>query len=163
MLTRLALSIVEVKIAGVGRHLAVLYATDLNAVLNWAKCGYAMEELYCLAIVFPKMSILVAYLRIFTERPIRIACYCTGAVVVLTATAGVITSLAGCRPFSARWDPVLVNTNCISYPKYWQGMSAPNIATDVVMLILPLPRVWRLKLPITQKLALMGVFMLGSL
>lgn len=42
-------------------------------------------------------------------------------------------------------------------------MSVPNIVTDLIMLLLPMPVIWRLKLPTKQKIALTGVFLLGSL
>lgn len=42
-------------------------------------------------------------------------------------------------------------------------MSAPNIATDLIVLSLPMPLVWRLKIPKKQKIALACVFLLGSL
>jgi hypothetical protein len=38
-----------------------------------------------------------------------------------------------------------------------------NIAVDLVIMVLPLPTVWSLQLPKRQKLALSGVFMLGTL
>ncbi|KAF3768156.1 hypothetical protein M406DRAFT_231609, partial [Cryphonectria parasitica EP155] len=158
-----AIGIVEIKIAGVGRHLDVLLATDPEAVVNWAKCGYAIEELYCLAVAFPKLSILATYLRIFTERSYRIISYLVGAVIVCAAVAGVITSLASCRPFSARWNLQLYSTNCIDAPRYWQGMSVPNILTDLIMLVLPMPVVWKLQMARKQKLALTVILLLGSI
>ena len=43
--------------------------------------------------------------------------------------------------------------------KYW---SVPNIVTDVVMLILPMPVIWRLKISRAQKAGLTVTFLLGS-
>lgn len=111
----------------------------------------------------PKLSILATYLRIFTRKPHRITCYVLGGIIICAAFAGVVTSLASCRPFSARWNLELFVSNCIDAPRYWQGMSVPNITTDLVMLVLPLPVVWRLQIPKRQKLALTGIFILGSL
>lgn len=160
---RLGLTAVEIQIAGVGRHLDVLLATDPGAVVNWAKCGYAIEQLYCVAVAFPKLSILATYLRIFTERPYRMTCYVLGLVIICAAFAGVLTSLLSCRPFSARWNLQLFVSHCIDAPRYWQGMSVPNIITDLAMLVLPMPVVWRLKMPKRQKMALTGIFLVGSL
>jgi len=145
------------------RHLDVLLVTNPQAVVNWAKCGYAIEQLYCAAVAFPKLSILASYLRIFTTRPYRIITYTVAGIVMATAIAGIITSLASCHPFSSRWDLKLFISNCIDAVRYWKGMSVPNIATDVVMLILPMPVVWRLQVSKNQKLALSGIFLMGSL
>lgn len=140
-----------------------LLVTDPEAPVNWAKCAYAQEPIYCVAVACPKLSILASYLRIFVKRPHRVASYLIGAVIAAAATAGVIASLAACRPFSARWDPARVESSCINFIHYWQGTSVVNIATDLAMLILPIPVVWQLQMPKSQKAALMAVFMLGSL
>lgn len=155
-------ALVEIKIAGVGRHLDVLLVTDPQAVVNWAKCGYAIEQLYATSVALPKLSILAMYLRIFVDRPHRIACFLLGTVITATAVAGVVTSLASCRPFEARWNLHLYTSNCIDAVRYWQGMSVPNIATDLVMLVLPMPVIWRLNLAKRQKASLTAVFLLGS-
>ncbi|KAI1460206.1 hypothetical protein F4805DRAFT_418594 [Annulohypoxylon moriforme] len=157
-----AITIIEVHIAGVGRHLAVLYATNPGAVVNWAKCGYAIECLYGVGVAFPKLSILASYLRIFTTKPYRITTYILIFLVSAIGLSVVVTSLSSCHPFSARWDTNLYVTNCINAPRFWQASNIPNVITDVMMLILPLPVVWGLHIDLKQKLALTGIFVLGS-
>ena len=132
-------------------------------MLIWSKCGYAIEQIYCAAVAFPKLSILASYLRIFVSKPYRIATYVVAGIVSATAIAGIITSFASCRPFSARWDPDLFLTNCFNAARYWQGISVPNVATDLVMLVLPLPVVWDLNVSKSQKLGLSLVFLMGSM
>ncbi|KAI3331709.1 hypothetical protein HD806DRAFT_478092 [Xylariaceae sp. AK1471] len=156
------ITIVELKIAGVGRHLDVLYVTKPQAVVNWAKSGYAIETLYGAGVAFPKLSVLFIYLRIFTGRIYRAITYALIGIISATGAAVIITSLASCRPFSARWDPALFPTHCIDAPRFWQGASIPNVVTDVVMLVLPIPVVWHLHIDKKQKLALTGIFLLGS-
>ncbi|CAH0054997.1 unnamed protein product [Clonostachys solani] len=157
------IAILEVRIGGVGRHLAVILATDPVAIQNWAKLAYSMETTYCAAIAFPKLSILASYLRIFTTKPFRIAAYCVAAFVSATAIAGIITSLTICSTFAGRWDTKVFPGNCRNILAYWKGMSVPNIVSDVVMLVLPMPVIWRLHIERRQKVALMFVFLLGSL
>ena len=52
---------------------------------------------------------------------------------------------------------------CLNVQTFFQGQAIPNIITDLVLLILPLPLIWTLKLPIEQKTALSGVFLPGGL
>lgn len=146
-----------------GKHLAVLYVTDPQAVVNWAKCGIAIECISSCAVAFPKLSILASFLRIFTKKAYRVPTYILMVIVSLTAIAGVITSLASCRPFSARWDPDLFITSCIDAPRFWFGLCVPNVATDIVMLILPMPIVWKLNISTKQKVILSGVFLTGGM
>jgi len=157
------IAIVEVKVAGVGQHMDVLEVYDPAAVTAWAKCGYAVEELYCIAVVFPKLSILWSYLRIFTMKAQRITVYVLAGIICATAFAGVVTSLASCHPFSARWNPELTTTNCINYLNFWRWISFPNIVTDLVMLWLPLPVIWHLHVSKNQKYGLVAVFLMGSI
>lgn len=157
------LAIVEVKVAGVGRHMDVLLALDPSAVIRWAKCGYAVEQLYCTAVVFPKLAILGLYLRIFTTKPYRMTCYVIAGIVVANGIAGVITSLASCHPFAARWDLTRTDANCIDTLQYWRWINLANIVTDIMMLGLPLPVVWSLHVSRTQKFGLTLVFLTGSI
>ncbi|TRX91834.1 hypothetical protein FHL15_007387 [Xylaria flabelliformis] len=156
------IAIVEVHVAGIGRHLTVLAAYEPQAIVNWYKCAYAIEQLYGAGVAFPKLSIIASYLRVLTDRRSRWIAKIIGVIVALTGTAVVITSLASCKPFSARWDPVLSPTACINPVTYWQASSIPNVFTDIVMLILPLPMVWNLQIDRGQKIALTLVFALGS-
>ena len=66
-------------------------------------------------------------------------------------------------PVSAVWDPTVPNPRCIDLDKGLIVCSSINIATDVIMLTLPLPKLWALKISTEKKIQLMGIFLLGSL
>lgn len=46
---------------------------------------------------------------------------------------------------------------------FFLGNAVPNILTDVALMALPLPYIWRLNRPMAQKVALGGIFVLGGL
>ena len=73
-----------------------------------------------------------------------------------------VVSLA-CRPFEYNWNKSIPGGQCINQSLYYIIGSAFNVATDVAILFLPLPVIWRLQLKLSQKLQLSGVFLLGSL
>lgn len=139
----------------------------LEGVSVGSKLLVAMEQLYYPAIAFSKLSILASYLRIFASKSYRIITYVVIGIVSATAVSGVVASFTVCRPFSSRWEMYLPeyfgNYQCFHTARYYQGISVPNIATDVVMLVLPLPVVWGLNVSRNQKLALSFVFLLGSM
>lgn len=160
---RFYLDIVGVRLCGVGRHLDVLIELEPHLIGRWSKWGYAIEQVYCVSVAFPKLSILASYLRIFTKRPYRMATYVIGAIIIVNAIIGVIMSLAACRPFSARWkDDGPGLTKCINIVLYWRWIGFPNIVTDVAMLLLPLPVIWTLQMSMNQKYGLTLVFLTGS-
>ena len=138
--------------------------SDPAALVRWGKCGYAIEQLYCTAVVFPKLSILASYLRIFLARPYRITAYVLGCIIAANGIAGVVTSLASCHPFSARYqNPEYAELHCIDTVAYWRWISLPNILTDIIMLFLPLPILWSLRMSKKDKFALIFIFMTGSM
>ena len=47
--------------------------------------------------------------------------------------------------------------------KFFYGNAIPTIVTDLMMLGLPVPYIWRLQLPRIQKVALGCVFLVGIL
>lgn len=47
--------------------------------------------------------------------------------------------------------------------KFYYGNAIPTIVTDLAMVLLPIPYVWRLKMPKPQKIALAGILMIGLL
>lgn len=68
-----------------------------------------------------------------------------------------------CNPVSGMWNrtkPAICNVNT---KKFLLGNAIPNILTDVALMVLPLPYIWRLNRSRSQKIALAGVFMLGGL
>jgi hypothetical protein len=43
------------------------------------------------------------------------------------------------------------------------GYIIPNIVVDAILLLLPMPYVWRLKIDTQKKVAISGLFLLGGL
>ncbi len=53
--------------------------------------------------------------------------------------------------------------SCIDISKLYLGNAIPNIITDVIIIIVPIPMIWDLKITRSQRIALCGVFLMGSL
>lgn len=51
----------------------------------------------------------------------------------------------------------------MSIVNFWFSLAALNIATDILVLALPMPALYSLKLPCKQKAGLIGVFAIGAL
>lgn len=97
------------------------------------------------------------------SRSYRYVTYLLGAIIIANGIVGVVTSLASCRPLSARWQSIEnLHLYCIDIVAYWRWISLPNIITDVFMLILPLPVIWHLKMSRKDRLGLTFIFLTGS-
>ena len=53
--------------------------------------------------------------------------------------------------------------NCVHQVPFYYGNSITDLLTDVMVLVLPLPMIARLQMPLKQKMAVAGMFLLGTL
>lgn len=68
-----------------------------------------------------------------------------------------------CIPLQSFWDPHVKGQCFLSRPTMWYVSGIVHIVTDFAIIVMPLPIVWKLQLPRSQKIYLTGIFGLGSL
>ncbi|PYH35441.1 uncharacterized protein BO87DRAFT_405953 [Aspergillus neoniger CBS 115656] len=130
-----ALYIILVKLAGVGHHMEYVEETPEKLVIL-EKGLYANGILDFPFTVTPaKISILVFYLRIFTTRSFKIMAYIVGTIVLGHGLGILFAAIFQCWPIAYVWDKTIEGGSCFNQ-----------------LAFLPL-----------RKLALTGVFLLGSL
>ncbi|KAH0595830.1 hypothetical protein MHUMG1_06378 [Metarhizium humberi] len=122
---------------------------------------YVAQIFYKITINLTKASIVLLYLRIFLQRWFRICCYILLGLFVAYMIGTVAASIWQCSPIKGAWDKSMKPT-CISLTKNWYANAGYSIATDVLVLCLPMQPIWTSKLPVNQKRALMLVFALGG-
>lgn len=66
-------------------------------------------------------------------------------------------------PVEANWNPDVKPTSVIHTKDLYLGNTGFNIATDAILLVLPLSIVWTLRMTWLHKLGLTAVFCLGGL
>ncbi|KAL8749554.1 MAG: hypothetical protein Q9184_006764 [Pyrenodesmia sp. 2 TL-2023] len=119
---------------------------------------------YTLTITSIKISLLVLYRRLFDIPAFRKRSLIVGIACLLWGVIAIFTTIFQCRPFTAAFDPAsLVTYHCINIESYYIGMVAANLGLDIIMLLLPLHMVWKLQLPVRQRVALSGIFSIGLL
>ena len=124
---------------------------------------YASEIIWATSIPIIKLSILLLYIRIFGRlRYFKNLAYIIGIFSVCWGIMVILVCALQCRPVQFTWDKSGKGT-CINAPLFFIIGSAPNVLTDFVLLVLPLPAVWNLHTTRAQKISLTGIFMLGSL
>ncbi|KAJ5651543.1 uncharacterized protein N7484_005266 [Penicillium longicatenatum] len=158
-----ALYIFLVQRGGVGYHLEYVERTPQKLVIL-EKALYANEILDFPFTVAPaKISILLFYIRIFSFRNFRILAYIVGGIVTSHGVGVFFAAIFQCSPIAYTWDKTIVEGSCFDQEAFYRYVSPPNIITDVLILMMPLPYVWNLHTRVGQKVALTGVFLLGSL
>ncbi|KAF2760389.1 hypothetical protein EJ05DRAFT_498347 [Pseudovirgaria hyperparasitica] len=146
---------------GSGRHLAVVSIFDRTA---YFKCLFAFQIGYAHAIFFNKISMLNLYTRIFSTKSYKISAWVVEGMVFAWYIAVVGVSIFSCYPIQGFWNKAMVPpAKCIRTKLFFVGNAMPNLATDMIILILPIRGIWALRLTISQRISLSFLFLLGSL
>jgi hypothetical protein len=127
---------------------------------------FALILTYILAHLAIKASILMFYRTIFTfvVVPFKYAWLAVFAYVVLNAIAGILVLCLQCRPMNYTWnEPKGIKGKCDNLTTTYIATGALVALADLMLLILPMPVLWKLRIPRKDKLMLCGVFALGSL
>ncbi|KAI0834645.1 hypothetical protein F5Y06DRAFT_300499 [Hypoxylon sp. FL0890] len=144
---------------GLGKHLADLPpGTD---VVMASKLSYPNQSVYFISVSLTKISILFFYFRLFPQRTYRIFLW---VMMVFVGLTGLICSLADifqCNPVHKAWDSHAPGT-CINRPAFFFANAGLNIFQDLVIYLLPSPILWNVHLPARQRIALIGIFVVGG-
>jgi hypothetical protein len=149
--------------AGVGHHWLYLERTSPGTLVRWIKNQYAMDIIDLLAISTPRLGILALYHRLFVARSSRIFIYCLmgavgGYVLILEPIA-----IFQCWPISSIWDLEDTHRKCINANAFQSWVALPIIVTDVGMLAVPIPVIWKLHISMRLRIGLTFEFLIGTL
>jgi hypothetical protein len=102
------------------------------------------------------------YFRVFPTHRMRVVCWVMITILGIYGTWAVISAFLNCIPVAKFWDPT-IQGSCLSKPGLWFSNASMHIATDLAILIIPIPALLAVDLPRKQKFALMFMFGLGGL
>ncbi|KAI0008608.1 hypothetical protein F4779DRAFT_618487 [Xylariaceae sp. FL0662B] len=144
---------------GLGKHLWDLGGPE--QIKKYLKGFYISIMLYNIALMFVKLTFLVQYYRVLAVKRMRTIFLIAMVVIGCWSLSQVLISIFICDPISGFWDRSLGAKCVISNLLQWYINSAMNIATDIVIFVLPMPVLSHLNLPRVQKFVLIGIFSLG--
>ena len=108
-----------------------------------------------------KLSCLLFYRRIFGPSLLMRRLIYAGVVFILATYIGLlITSILGCLPVVKHWNPT-VSGHCLPPGSTAYSSGALNVVSDIFVVFLPLPALWRLNMRLSRRLKVMAVFGLG--
>ncbi|CAI6339910.1 unnamed protein product [Periconia digitata] len=157
-----AFGILLVKLGGAGRHTLFWMREDPGIIVTWLKFCTVIEFTWALSVTFPKLAMLVLYLRIFPTRVYRIAGYAAGVLVILVLVVSTIASFTICMPFAFNWDKTIPGGKCGDQMLSYRIMGFPNLAADIFLLVLPLPAIYKLHVDAATKIGIFLTFISGS-
>jgi len=144
---------------GFGLHIEVLSPTDSVFVL---RAFWLVQMMYKFSLQATKISLILFYVRIFHHIAwFKKISYATIGFLLTYLVTTTIVSILQCRPIKKAWLGDEEPGTCINLPMFFVFNGAIALATDLIVLGLPLPLVWGLQLPLGQKLSLIPVFGIG--
>ncbi|CBF80316.1 hypothetical protein AN8328.2 [Aspergillus nidulans FGSC A4] len=103
------------------------------------------------------------YYNIFsTKKSFIISVIVVMIIVWLWAISVVLETLLLCRPLAYNWD-TSTDGECGERNATFVVAGTLNLVTNLMVMVLPLPHIWKLKLNLAKKLALTAVFCMGLL
>ena len=146
-------------IEGVGYHADSL--SD-EAIYNISKWLLVTEIIYVWNLCWTKLSLLFMYYRIFRFPFFKIQVMAVGCFVVTWAITISFLFTFICVPVEKLWKPEL-DGRCVSELGVWLANASSTIVSDITILLLPIPQIWKLQLKKIEKVGLTMVFGLGFL
>ncbi|KAI9852917.1 MAG: hypothetical protein M1838_003711 [Thelocarpon superellum] len=147
----------QISHGGLGKH---VLATTPDEVTYTLKSFYIWGIFYDVSLQLIKCSILLLYIRIFIVRTFRIISYVLIGFLSAFSLTLVLVDAFGCTPIQKQWE-FLEPGKCVNLDDTYWFASAIFILTDLIILLMPLPMVWRLHMPASQKFGLSLLFGLG--
>ncbi|KAI1824605.1 hypothetical protein F4861DRAFT_505642 [Xylaria intraflava] len=127
---------------------------------------HAASILYGASIMLLKISILLQWLRIFVPRgTVKGFFYWISHALIwinaLLYTSTMISVFASCKPFSRLWDKTVPGVCNVNRDLVDLISAAANLASDIIILILPQRAIWKLHIQTRKKILTTFVFFWG--
>lgn len=147
---------------GNGKHMQALTKQQFTSL--W-QVLFAYVIIYATAVTCTKASIALFYRRIFN---LQYSLYFAMFFILGYWVTVFVTIWVACRPLPFFWekytDPAAVpNGVCIDLNKFFYGSGIAAMLIDVLILCVPMPVIWGLQMPTSQKFAVAGILLLGGL
>ncbi|OLN86372.1 hypothetical protein CCHL11_06361 [Colletotrichum chlorophyti] len=142
---------------GEGYHVWEVKKEDYQGFMKWL---YGSSLVYCPAAYFTKVTLLLLEARVFSVYAlVAQGIHIFSIMLLLCYVPLQILKTAICIPISAFWNPQTPHATCLSQRVIFIADLIVAIVSDVVILLLPIPLLWRLRAPMLKKLkafALLG-------
>ncbi|KAF3766659.1 hypothetical protein M406DRAFT_355317 [Cryphonectria parasitica EP155] len=159
--------LIATTIGGLGTHQILvdgqLAHTHQLYVYEYTK--YTFHVLGTIGLGIIKLSVLFFYRRIFAIRAFRII---NNVFIVITIawTIAITFALAfQCYPVHNFWDlfESEYTEHCVEVTALYLAVAVSDMVLDILIFLLPVPHLYSLKMPLGRKLAVCGIFLLGSI
>ncbi|GAP88685.1 putative cfem domain-containing protein [Rosellinia necatrix] len=146
---------------GLGRHIRGLSDEQIAGNLLTI---YVVYFVYDTALFLTKMSALLFLSRVFPRYANHVlfnwGLWITHGLNVSWLLGIVFGTLFMCDPVAKGYNPNLPGY-CSDVGKLWVGSAVPSVVIDLIILLLPMPKVWGLQMSGARKIGITVAFALG--
>ncbi|KAM0256583.1 hypothetical protein ACHAQJ_004870 [Trichoderma viride] len=142
---------------GMGLHADKVEPAKIVMMAKWLLVA---EILYAWNLGWTKISLLLMYYRIFHVSYFKKMAWAVSIFVMAWVVCITFLFIFICVPVQKLWYPELPG-RCINQVGTWIANASSTIFTDLAILILPMPQIWKLQLRTTERMGLTFAFGLG--
>ena len=146
---------------GFGKH---YFTLTPETQLKFGLYDYPFNLLYTTGYPLSRISLVLLYRRVFESRRwFSILSYALIAAYIGYMIGTLFADIFTDTPIRAYWDHTMTPTHAINGVALYVFNTSFNIATDMILLIVPNFIIWRMGMTVWQKVGLSCIFALGVL
>jgi hypothetical protein len=144
-----------------GLHIEDVPPADIEPFLKYL---WAVYFLFDTGTAVAKSSALLFYARVFgtTTSKFKYGLWSLHAMNVAWWAGFCLAPILECKPIEKAWKPAISGT-CGNTQTIWLAGSITSLLIDVLILIIPMPILWKLHIEWVRKLQITGVFVCAYL
>lgn len=144
-----------------GKHIQTVDPSNIEPFLKLLWVEYFLFDA---GTAIAKSSALFFYARIFSNANVwfKYALWIVHALNVAWLVGILLGVIFECNPIEKAWKTSLPGT-CVNTQILWMGSGITSLLIDVIILIMPLPVLWGLRMKLVRKLQVVVVFICGYL
>ncbi|KAF2762254.1 hypothetical protein EJ05DRAFT_202458 [Pseudovirgaria hyperparasitica] len=132
---------------------------------HFARLTFAFNIAHPLACSLPKTAICITYLQLFPSPKNRLFCHIFLVFTISWCIAAITVNIFQCIPVNGMWEllPSLSTRKCINVKVALVISASFNSLSDLCIYLWPTRMIWRIQIPLRQRLGLIAVFCTGIL
>lgn len=144
---------------GFGLHFWDVYVSKATRLLQMF---YTIEIFYTWVKLIAKASIIFLYMRVFTARWFRWACYACLAYCCISLTIFTFIIAFQCTPVEVIWNRFITG-KCLDVNAIGYSGAVLSVVEDLVLIVLPIPELRKLQISGRKRIGVGLMFALASL
>ncbi|KAF2013505.1 hypothetical protein BU24DRAFT_434530 [Aaosphaeria arxii CBS 175.79] len=146
-----------------GEDVSAFTEREIQDRIYGSKLVLVSEQMQIITIWLVKACLLLMYYRMTLLLPSHKIVIATAAYVAIGFVVMEILYLGvWCRPFSQYWAVPPSNEQCSAATNHLITNSVLNISSDIIIIFIPMPLLFKVKLPLKNKAILIMLFLIGT-